>query len=348
MSVVSTSAPETRGALQASAVPALLPNSLPDPLFLLAPPRSFTSLIGTMVGRHPQLYGLAETHLFPFATLAEWWRYGAEMTWPMRDGLVRIVAELYFGGQTDATVQRAAAWLRRRLHLSTGAILEAFIERVAPRILVDKSPSIVWLVASMRRAYAMFPRARFIHLVRHPRGHGESVLKYHGSEGRKYYEAEARSWLVDLGSFPPEPPEPGQEAEPPVPAGTLDPQWGWFNLHRNIMNFLAGVPASQVYRLRGEDVLTDPDNTLRPLCAWLGLRDDPAAIDEMKHPERSPFACIGPPAAPTGNDFFFLKSPALRPSRAEPKSLDGPLPWRPDGRGFAPAVRRLALELGYT
>jgi hypothetical protein len=302
-----------------------------------------------MVGQHPQMFGLPETHLFGYETMAGWWKRCAEAPWGMSTGLLRVVAELYFGGQTERTVRRASGWLRRRLHLSTGALMESLAHRVAPLLLVDKSPSVVWQMEWLHRAFTMFPSARFIHLLRHPRAHGESVLKY-VAECKVLTRSPGRrpQWLIDLAAFPAAPPAPGEAAEPPLSAGSFDPQWGWYQLNRNIVDFLAEVPAKQVFRLRGEDVLTDPDRALRPLCGWLGVRDDEEAIAEMKHPERSPFACIGPRGAPGGMDIFFLKSPALRPSRAEPKSLEGPLPWRSDGRGFAPAVRWLAQELGYT
>ena len=77
------------------------------------------------------------------------------------------------------------------------------------------------------------------------------------------------------------------------------------------------------------------------------MRADAEAIDEMKHPERSPYACFGPPGARYGNDTFFLESPALRPARAKPQSLDGPLSWRDDGREFSAEVRELAQRFGY-
>jgi hypothetical protein len=314
------------------------------PLFVLAPPRSFTSVVGAMLGQHPQLYGLPETHLLSYETLAERGRAVAEAAWPMDDGLLRAVAELYLGGQTEATVRRAAGWLRRRRHLITGAVLEALAERVRPRAVVEKSPSLAWGVDWMRRAYALFPGARFVHLLRHPRAHGESVLKLTAVLRESGGQGSEHGWLRYLDSIPP-PPEAGEDGGP---AGGPDPQWAWYVLNRNIVDFLAGVPAAQVYRLRGEDVLADPDAALPPLAAWLGLRDDPEAVEEMKHPERSPFARFGPPGARFGNDSFFLERPVLRPGRAAPKSLDGPLPWRPDGRGFAPAVLRVARELGYT
>src|SRR5436190_23118240 len=83
-----------------------------DPLFVLAPPRSFTSVVGTMLGQHPELYGLPETHLFGCKTMAEWWGVCEEQTFPRADGLVRAVAEVFFwrtGPVDDKTCRRLAA-----------------------------------------------------------------------------------------------------------------------------------------------------------------------------------------------------------------------------------------------
>mgnify|MGYP006327808131 CR=1 FL=1 len=43
------------------------------PVFLLAPPRSYTSLINAMLGQHPQCFGLPELCLFNVETLVELW-----------------------------------------------------------------------------------------------------------------------------------------------------------------------------------------------------------------------------------------------------------------------------------
>jgi hypothetical protein len=114
-----------------------------------------------------------------------------------------------------------------------------------------------------------------------------------------------------------------------------------------ICKFLTSIPDEQKIRVRGEDLLTDPDRGLREIASWLELRTDAEAIEEMKHPERSPYACFGPPGARFGHDRFFLQSPVLRPARAAPQSLDGPLSWREDGQGFLPEVKELALQFGY-
>jgi len=100
-------------------------------------------------------------------------------------------------------------------------------------------------------------------------------------------------------------------------------------------------------RVRGEDIVGGLKQGLREVLAWLGLRTDDEAIDEMKHPERSPYACYGPASARFGNDRAFLQDPVLRPARAEKHSLEGPLSWCDDGREFSAEVRELAQKFGF-
>lgn len=314
---------------------------LRDPLFVLAPPRSFTSVVGTMLGQHPQMYGLPETHLLSCETMAEWWRTWEEQTFPRGHGLLRTVAELFFGGQTSHTVKLANGWLRRRSHFTTGLMIETLAARVHPRIIVDKSPSSVYSIKFLERIHVLFPRARFIHLLRHPRAHGESVFRFL-EERRKQGPVPASHWLFHLASYPDLTANRLSER-----SRELDPQKGWFVLNQNINEFFRGLPDWQKLRIRGEDLLLFPDQWLRQIAEWMGMATGPASIDEMKHPERSPYACFGPPGARYGNDDFFLQDPRLRPARAEPRSLEGPLSWRNDGQGFLPEVKELAREFGY-
>ena len=151
-------------------------------------------------------------------------------------------------------------------------------------------------------------------------------------------------WISDLASFPYSSPSQGGDSQSAL---GVDPQRGWYILNMNVVIFLKSIPRSQWMTVRGEELLTNPDRGLRQIVAWLGLRADGEAIEEMKHPERSPYACFGPPGARFGNDIFFLQNPALRPAQAKPQSLEGPLGWRPDGQGFFPEVKELARYLGY-
>jgi len=286
------------------------------------------------------MHGLPETHLFGDETIAMWSGRSSQAEYPMADGLLRAIAQIFFKEQTESSVRLAAGWLRRRSTSTSGMILEELASAIYPSILIEKSPSTVHTVDSMHRVRRFFPQAKFIHLVRHPRGHSESVLKYVDELARL---GPVPGWLTCLASFP----YSSAAEEAGSPHSLVDPQRGWYVLNANIVLFLESIPSDQWMMIRGEDLLSDLHRGLQQIASWMGLRTDNDAIEEMKHPERSPYACFGPPGARFGNDILFLQSPAARPPRAEPYSLEGPLGWRLDGAGFLPEVKELALHFGY-
>jgi hypothetical protein len=315
---------------------------IPDPVIVMALPRSFGALTGAMLGQHPQMYGLPETHLFGCETMAEWCDRSSNETFNMADGLVRVVAQLYFGAQDETAVAQSKAWLRRRRDFTTGFLLETLAERVSPRILVDKSPSIVYSIASMQRALSMFPLGKFIHLVQHPRGFAESVMK---SIRDAAENGPVPPWMLNLASFSAAPPI---EGDPAPLYEDLDPQRGWYALNMNICTFLESVAESQKLVVRWEDLMGDPSQELRRIADWVGVRSDAEAIEEMYHPERSPYACLGPPSARYGSDYGFLAQPTFAPALTDAQSLDGALGWRRDGTEFTTAVKELARRFGYS
>jgi len=289
------------------------------------------------------MYGLPEVQLSMSDTVSEWWDICAQASFPMADGLVRAVAELIFGVQTEENVVRAQGWIRRRFHLSTGRMLELLAEAVAPRVVVEKTPGTVYNRIFLQRFGAMFPDARYLHLVRHPRGNAESVLK--ALDDLQLFGAPMQ-WVIDLASYPTI--APNQLPDSRHKAAELDPQKGWYVLNQNIRSFLRNIPAKRKLMVRGEDVLSDPDKMLREIVGWLGLRTDSEAIAAMKQPEESPYARPGPPGAQYGNDPLFVRDPVLRPGRARTQSIDGPLGWKKDGAEFLPEVKTLAAEFGYS
>jgi hypothetical protein len=288
------------------------------------------------------MYGLPETHLFRDETLGARADRVARETYPMAHGLLRAVAELCFGAQDKLTIRKARQWLRQRSSVTTDFMFKVLADAVFPLILVDKSPSTVYSLEALKRVHDKFPGARFLHLLRHPRGHGESVMRFIRERAHRG-PIPPGHWLLRITSYPSPQVHPNDRPDVPI----LDPQNGWYALNKNICEFLKSVPVGQQMRVRGEDLLTKPDDALREIAAWLELRTDAAAIDCMKHPERSPYAFLGPPGARYGNDSFFLQDPALRPSQAVLHRLSGPLGWRGDGQGFFPEVKRLAREFGY-
>ncbi len=305
----------------------------PSPLFLLAPPRSFTSLVCAVVGQHPDHVGLPELNLFQAADMEEFWsgrNPDGTMKSPfwatMRHGLLRTLAQVYAGEQTIESVEMAERWIWARKHLSTGAVYHELCAALAPRRIVEKSPAYLRRPEYLERLLDTFPDARFLHLVRHPRGLAESVLKTPGGP----------AVALTLDSV-------DHSGDSPV----IDPQILWHDSNLQIMRFLDRLDPGQWRRVRGEDLLGDLDRHLPELCAWLGVRADTEALAAMKRPEESPFSCLGPMNARLGNDVNFLKAPHLRDGPVPVPALDGPCSWRPDGAGLHPRVVAMARAFGY-
>jgi len=291
-----------------------------------------------MLGQHPQMYGLPEVNLFCDRTMRERADRIARTVHPMGAGLLRAVAQIFFGGQTVPTLRQAQEWLDARAGLTTAAVFRALAHEVLPLTVVDKSPSTVSRPANLRRAHRHLPKARFLHLLRHPCGHGESVMKA-AEQLRRRGPIPPAHWLSKVAAYP----------SVRVPgSGIPGPHNAWYVGHAIIADFLQSVPDAAQMRIRGEDLLADPDVVLPRIADWLGLRTEAAAIEAMKHPEASPYASVGPPGARYGNDVSFVHDPALRPGRPPEHRLDGPVSWRDDGQELPGAVKAMAAEFGYT
>lgn len=299
------------------------------PLFLLAPPRSYTSLVNAMLGQHPQAFGLPEMCLFNVELLVDLWRGSqgevAENGSMVRHGLLRAVSEIYAGEQTSATINMALRWASAREEMTTAAVFQEIVAKLDPLVVVEKSPSYTMSVARMRAMLAAFPDARFLHLVRHPIAQAKSVMAINDG-----------AFTIKVNAF-----EIGEDY------ALMEPQIAWHDLNLNILDFLDDVAPELQMCMRGEDIMGNPQHYLAEIARWAGLSDDAQAIDAMMHPERSPFACFGPINALFGNDPNFLAGATFRPHKPKVPALTAKVPWRNDGRGLYPEVIALAQQFGY-
>jgi hypothetical protein len=299
--------------------------TIPPPLIILGSPRSFTSLICAMLGQHPQAYGVPELNLFLADTLEDLIDAMSGYKQIQLHGLLRTVAHLSCGEQTLLSLGAARRWMIPRLKRSTGEVYRELCHKIRPLRIVDKSPAYSEKPETLERLHAALPEAYYLHLVRNPRTQGESIMKVGNG---------IMAIMVNSIDY---------ETDPP----TIDPQLSWLEVQRNILSLLEGVPDERKMRLRGEDVLNDREAYLGRICRWLGIDDGPRAMKAMQHPEDSPFASLGPLGAHLGNDINFLRSPALREGTIRCPALDGPLSWRPDGKGLNDEVLAMARELDY-
>jgi hypothetical protein len=283
------------------------------------------------------MYALPELNLFSAKSLGQWREQCSQANYNMAQGLLRAVAEIIFGEQTDLAISRAQGWLARRDQFTTGMIFEVLSERLAPLVPVERSPSLVFDTRNLERVREMFPGARFVHLLSHPRSYGESVMR--SLDELSKTEALSNShWLVQLAHF-----DGAAHGDSPTSRSEPDPQRAWHALNTNILSFLDTVPDKQKKRLRGEQFR----ESLISLLQWLDLRTDAAAIEPIGHPEESPYARLGPSAAPFGSDIFLWGEPLMRPEWRYESHLDGSLSWSSDGHGFSGGVIDLAREFGY-
>jgi hypothetical protein len=278
-----------------------------------------------MLGENPQAFGVPELNLFATDRLEELLMQSSDLRQIQLHGLLRTVAHLYAGEQSISSIDMARRWMLTRVHWTTGAVYQEICRKVWPLRIVDKSPVYCNDPRNLARIGEAFPNAQYVHLLRHPLTQGRSVMQIANG-----IMAAANS-SVDHSTNPP----------------TVDPQIMWLRTQRAIMAHLETIPSERWVRIRGEDVLAAPGQHFPALCRWLGLAFDENALSAMLRPERSPFACLGPLSAHLGNDINFLKSPRFKPQPPAPARLEGPLPWRPDGKPLSYEVGELARGFGY-
>nr|QEO74125.1 condensation domain-containing protein [uncultured bacterium] len=218
-------------------------------VFVLAPPRSGTTLMRVLLGGHPRLFAPPELELLSYNTLTE-----RKVTYTGRDafwleGLVRAVMEIRGCGAEGATEIIAAwekeGWTARRTY---GQLQEWLGER----ILVDKTPSYALDPAILHRAEEDFEEPLYVHLVRHPYG----MI-------RSFEEAK-----LDQIFFRQAHPFTRRELAELI----------WLVSQENILSFLEQVPERRRHLVRFEDLVSDPEPVLRGLCDFLGLDFHPAML----------------------------------------------------------------------
>lgn len=293
------------------------------PVFVLAPARSNSSVVSSMIGMHPELYGFPELSLFRGAVVRDLIqdRAGARGL-PQRArsaGLARTIAQLHDGRQDEETVAAARRWLAERADWEVPYVLDHLLGLVAPATAIEKSPEDSNREDYLERLDAAYPRARYLHVTRHP-----------VTTARSMYGAWFEQHLWDI----------------PDDRFYLHLLGTWMFHHGRVKRFTSVLPPDRWMRVRSEDVLNDPQTTLPAICRWLGIDAGPDAVEAMMHPEHSPYARLGPSNALGGNDPKFLDAPAPKPAEL-PSSLDVPADWVVDPWLHVGLVE-FAATLGYT
>jgi hypothetical protein len=266
-----------------------------------------------MLGRHPELFALPEQNLFLANTLRELleWEEEAGTKQGYLAGLKRAVAELEFGGQGDDALGEAAVWIQRRWSWRTDRMFWWLTERVGPRVLLYKSPRTTLARSSMNRMLAAAPRARYLHLVREPAAAIADWASTVGESG-----VQVNRFFAEL----------------------------WVQCQRAMLETECSMGTGQMLRVRGEEVLNRPAESMRKIVGWLGLAADDGDLKRMEHPEDWLFAGSLPGLHDGDNDTGFLRDPKLRPASAQTMRVEE----LGLGRELTQEIGRLGVALGYS
>lgn len=310
---------------------------LDTPIVVAAPPFCGGHLLAAALGRHPQLCALPALDVFMADTVDELLDLFALGQGTHGQGLLRAIAELMSGRQSEDTVGQAREWLAERRGLHGLTLLRQLAAWAAPRPLVLTEPESMLRPADLLRLRRALPRLRVVHLVRHPYSACLSLAACYGE--RLFVPLDYKDHAV----------------QPPM----LDPQLAWLRAHDNIERYLcAGLPphlasssaareAPHCVRVRIEDFDAQPAAALADLCTALGLSADVDTIAAMQDFTAWPFIGPGPQGARAGLDPDMLEDCTPPADWDVAQRLEGPLPWRWDGAGFAYNVIEKAQAYAY-
>ncbi len=217
----------------------------PPAIFVLAPPRSGTTLLRVMLAGHKDIFAASELQLLGFETMRSRREAYAGKYSLWLEGLLRCVMEVRSCSLDEATEIVAAM---ERDSLTTKDCYKWLQDQIGPRLLVDKSPSYATDRAALEKAEQDFQDPLYIHLVRHPYGMARSFVNYR----------------IEQVLYLPDSPYAGQQLAELV----------WTTSHRTILSFLEEIPQERQFRLKFEDLVKSPETEMRTMCNRFGIAFD--------------------------------------------------------------------------
>ncbi len=214
------------------------PPRAPAP-FVVGLTRSGTTLLRMMLDAHPELTIPPETHFVP--DLIKVARDPAATAERMLEPLIANRTWDDFGIGEAEMLERLRSAEPGDAAAAVRAFFEAYAERVGKPRWGDKTPA---YMLAMRRIGRTLPEARFIHLIR---------------DGRDVALSQTARAINE------QPPPPEQAAR-------------WVKRIRNSREQAAALAGERYLETRYEDLVRDPEPTLRRICEFTELDWDPGML----------------------------------------------------------------------
>ena len=288
---------------------------LESAVFILSPPRCGSTLTRVMMAGHPGLFCPPELELLSFEKLSQRKAFFAGKYRFWLEGAPRAIMAL-----KDCTKDEAGAIMKanEEQDMSAAGFYQLLQQWMHPRRLVDKTPSYSLSRHILKRAEELFHDARYIHLARHPYGMITS------------FEEARLQETFDIFFHDPARHTPRQLAE-----------IIWFIGNRNIIEFLGDIPGERRCLVRFEDLLDDPEETMRNLCRFIDIPFHAEMLTPYRDKEKKMTDGLHPQSKMIGDyKFHYFQKIEKSTARRWQKKIQ---------RDFlANETWRIAEELGYS
>ncbi len=218
----------------------------PPVVFLHSAPRSGSTLLRIMLAGHSQLFSPPELGLLVAQTMGEWKSHLLSSF--SVEGLVEAFANL--GGRSRENARKLVNRFVKR-NVPVKEVYGRLQKEAGERMLIDKTPLYGISLNVLRRSEKMFERPRYIHLVRHPYSVIDSI---------------ARNRLERIFTL--------EEVDPYLFAEDL-----WVECETNFQQFFDEIESDRVIRIRYENLVADPEGTMRLLSDFLKIEYNSSLIE---------------------------------------------------------------------
>jgi acyl carrier protein len=229
-------------------------------VFILCPSRSGSTLLRIMLGGHSMLFAPPELHLLTYDSLEQRREsLSDELNRHLLNGSIRAIM-----GARPCDAVEAEAYMDslEAKNLSTREFYQYLQGWLGDKILVDKTPSYAYHLNILRRAETeFFHNAYYLHLVRHPYGTMRSfedaqldrLVPFMRDSGYSRRECAEMAWLI---------------------------------CHQNILEFLKSVPLHRQFRLKFEDLVTDPETSMEEVCDFLDIDFEASMLEPYEEKQK--------------------------------------------------------------
>lgn len=214
--------------------------------FILGRGRSGSTLLRTMLDAHPEIAIPQESRFVQYLS----YKYEKRKLWPsgVLESFYQELLQCYESQEVDCELLHhrifslkapiTFAMLCKQVYLS----IKSPFAKDNIRLIGDKNPRYAFMIPALHR---IFPEARFVHLVRDYR---DSTLSFFQVKGMDFEKKNAAFLAL---------------------------KWRVYN--NQVLKYQRKHP-DVFYTLNYEDLVKDPEPTLRGLCTFLGLSFDPLML----------------------------------------------------------------------